>query len=273
MRTIRLLIVVSAVLTGLILFAVPAWAQTATLTNKGILDMVKGGLAAEIILAKIQTSPCDFDTSSAALIEMKAAGVPDAVILAVVTAGSPGTKGVGPPQTLPQDFPTTQGLANHTKPAPGSPKEYPKAEVFAGGSFLRSEGQNYAGWQGSVAGNFHRNIGVVGDFGGQYTRMEGVGVSSYQFLLGPRFSVRGERFTAFTHFLGGRANVGAGLEGISVRFSGPALACGGGVDVNLGKYVAIRVMQLDWVMTRILGEWQTHNVRYGTGVVFRFGGT
>ena len=178
MRTIRLLIVVSAVLTGLILFGVPAWAQ----------------------------------------------------------------------------------------------KEYPKAEVFGGFSFLRSEGENLAGWQGSVAGNFHRNIGFVGDFGGQYKNISGVGVSTYSYLVGPRFSFRDKRVTAFTHFLGGGANAGGGLEGISVRFSGPALACGGGVDVNLGKYVAIRVMQLDWVMTRILGEWHTHNVRYGTGVVFRFGG-
>lgn len=97
---------------------------SATLTNKGILDMVKGGLAEEIILAKIQTSPCDFDTSPAALTEIKAAGVPDAVILAMVTAGSPGTKGVGPPQTLPQNSPTTQALANHTGPALGPPKGF-----------------------------------------------------------------------------------------------------------------------------------------------------
>jgi len=150
--------------------------------------------------------------------------------------------------------------------------DYPKAEVFGGFSFLRSGGQNLAGWQGSVAGNFHRNIGVVGDFGGQYKSISGVGVSTYQFLLGPRFSVRGKGFTAFSHFLVGGVNIGAGLEGVSVRASGLALGVGGGVDVNLGKSVAIRVMQLDWGATRVLGEWETHNIRYGAGVVFKFGG-
>jgi hypothetical protein len=151
--------------------------------------------------------------------------------------------------------------------------DYPKAEVFGGFSFLRCcGGENLAGWQGSVAGNFHRNIGLVGDFGGQYKSISGVGVSTYEFLIGPRFTVRGKGFTAFSHFLVGGVNEGAGLEGISVRASGVALGVGGGVDINLGKSVAIRVMQLDWASARVLGEWYTHNIRYGVGVVFKFGG-
>jgi hypothetical protein len=66
----------------------PAQTQTQTgateLTNKDVLDMVKSGLATEIIVAKIKASPGKFDTSAATMAELKSAGVPDAVIMAMV---------------------------------------------------------------------------------------------------------------------------------------------------------------------------------------------
>jgi hypothetical protein len=60
--------------------------QTAipALTNKDVLDMVKSGLATDIIVAKIKASPGKFDTSGATLAELKSANVPDAVIMAMV---------------------------------------------------------------------------------------------------------------------------------------------------------------------------------------------
>ena len=64
--------------------------QTApqALTNKDILDMMKAGLATEIIIAKIKSSATNFDTSPGALAELKAANVPDNVILAMVKGPS-----------------------------------------------------------------------------------------------------------------------------------------------------------------------------------------
>jgi hypothetical protein len=56
----------------------------AELTNKDVLDMLKAGLATEIIVAKIKSSPTKFDTSAATLAELKEAKVPDAVIMAMV---------------------------------------------------------------------------------------------------------------------------------------------------------------------------------------------
>ena len=56
----------------------------AELTNKDVLEMLKVGLATEIIVAKIKTSPTRFDTSAATLAELKEAKVPDAVIMAMV---------------------------------------------------------------------------------------------------------------------------------------------------------------------------------------------
>ena len=56
------------------------------LTNKDILDMVGAGLTAEVVIAKMKLSKCNFDTSPDALKALKAANVPDAVILAMVQA-------------------------------------------------------------------------------------------------------------------------------------------------------------------------------------------
>jgi hypothetical protein len=70
-------------------------AVAASLTNKDVLDMVKAGLTADIIVAKVKSSPRSFDTSPAVLAELKAASVPDAVILAMVNG--PAKPGEAPP--------------------------------------------------------------------------------------------------------------------------------------------------------------------------------
>lgn len=61
----------------------------ARLTNKDVLDMVKAGLATAVVVAKIKGSASGFDTSPAALQELKAAGVPDEVMLSMVQAAAP----------------------------------------------------------------------------------------------------------------------------------------------------------------------------------------
>jgi hypothetical protein len=54
------------------------------LTNKDVLEMLKAGLTADVVVAKIKSSTTSFDTSPSALSELKAANVPDPVILAMV---------------------------------------------------------------------------------------------------------------------------------------------------------------------------------------------
>jgi hypothetical protein len=68
------------------------------LSNKDVLDLHKAGLSAEVLIAKIKSSRAAFDTQPAALQELKAAGVPDAVILAVVQAASDAATAVAPAQ-------------------------------------------------------------------------------------------------------------------------------------------------------------------------------
>jgi len=48
------------------------------------------------------------------------------------------------------------------------------------------------------------------------------------------------------------------------------MAIGGGLDVNAGEHVAIRVIQADWLSFRRSGESSNGNVRVSAGLVFRF---
>ncbi|MCX6538163.1 MAG: hypothetical protein NT151_04410 [Acidobacteria bacterium] len=67
--------------------ATEAAAAAQTLTNTDITAMVKAKLPAVVILAKIRSSPCKFDTSTNALIKLSEAGVPPDVITAVMDCG------------------------------------------------------------------------------------------------------------------------------------------------------------------------------------------
>ena len=61
---------------------------TTALRNQDVLEMLKAGLSPEVVAAKINISSCDFDTSPVALKQLKAAGVPDKVLLAMLRAAS-----------------------------------------------------------------------------------------------------------------------------------------------------------------------------------------
>ena len=77
--------------------AAAAKAQTPALTNKDVLDMMKAGLTADVIVAKIKSSETNFDTTPNSLAELKAANVPDNVMLAMVKGPSPASATTGPP--------------------------------------------------------------------------------------------------------------------------------------------------------------------------------
>ena len=69
-----------------------AQAAATPLTNKDVLEMLKAGVTADVVVAKIKSSPANFDTSPAALADLKAANVPDNVILAMVNGPSAATQ-------------------------------------------------------------------------------------------------------------------------------------------------------------------------------------
>lgn len=73
---------------------------TTQLTNKEVAEMVKAGLAPDIIVAKIRSSPSRFDTTPNTLAELKTAGIPDSVIMAMVQ--STGEPAPGPIAAAPE---------------------------------------------------------------------------------------------------------------------------------------------------------------------------
>lgn len=69
----------------------PSQETVTPLSNRDVLSMLKANLSADVIIAKIKASACDFDTTPAVLQQLKTDGVPDAVLLAMVMAPKPGT--------------------------------------------------------------------------------------------------------------------------------------------------------------------------------------
>lgn len=80
------------------------------LSNDDIIKMVQLKFGDGVIVAKIESSSSDFDTSMDALTKLKAAGVSDAVMQAMIAAGEPG--GCEAPPT-PLSGPSTDPNAEH----------------------------------------------------------------------------------------------------------------------------------------------------------------
>lgn len=72
---------------GLLLCVVliqPIYAQDEKITNSSILEMVKLGFSSDIIISKINSSTCDFNTSIDSLKVMKEMGVDNDIIIAMI---------------------------------------------------------------------------------------------------------------------------------------------------------------------------------------------
>lgn len=143
-------------------------------------------------------------------------------------------------------------------------EEYPKAEVFGGYQFTHlSPSINANGWNAAVNGNLNRWFGVTGDFSGTYKN----GGHMYTYMFGPTFSARTQNVTPFVHALFGGATLGGNGGGSSGAFS---MGLGGGLDVNAGRHLALRLVQADWLLLHSGGETAKKNVRISTGLVLRF---
>ena len=82
----------------------PAMAQGSSaqvLHNEDVIQMVHAKLSDEVIVAKIKSSPCKFDTSPDQLIKLKSAGASDEVLKARPECGMPaGTPAAAPPAVI-----------------------------------------------------------------------------------------------------------------------------------------------------------------------------
>jgi opacity protein-like surface antigen len=189
----------------------------------------------------------------------------------------------------------------------------PRAEVFGGYGFARTGGirdsqnrdKNLNGWATSVVFSPLDWFGIEGAISGHYGRGEsavtlppipGIPVptfttrtsaSLYTFTAGPRFSARSDRVTGYGHVLAGAARYRQDLDFsvsyipepdplISATFKQTRFAAifGGGIDVKVTDRVAVRVVEVDYLLTRF-EEPDTSRVQSGlrlsTGIVFSFG--
>jgi hypothetical protein len=96
--------------------------QVVFLRNSDVLAMVRAKIPPEVIVAKIKSSSCRFDTFPSVLAELKYNGVPDSVLLAMVEAPA----GVAPKP------------AQESKPAPVSGTKQPDN---IGGVILRDRSE------------------------------------------------------------------------------------------------------------------------------------
>ena len=183
----------------------------------------------------------------------------------------------------------------------------PKAELFVGYSYLRAvpapaDGNRMMwlnGGSASIAFNFNRHLGLVGDFGGfddSQVRLAGTGGTptsvvdssgtAYTYLFGPRLSFRNhERVTPFVQVLFGGIHASAVTVSSGCTDGGCtvlpaensfAMTAGGGLDFKVGEHFAIRLIQAEYLMTGFenlaTGASATQNdMRLSSGVVFRLG--
>src|SRR5262245_12680409 len=155
--------------------------------------------------------------------------------------------------------------------------EVPRWELFAGFSYLPAGPEDFPrdnsfGLQTSIAGNLNRWFGFVLDVGAQHGsknfQQPFIGGTAktnvYEYLAGPRFSIRTPRANAFIHALvggaSGRTDIG------SFSDTELAIGAGGGVDIHLNHRIAVRAIQFDYLgsFTDMLED----NVRVGIGIVF-----
>jgi hypothetical protein len=156
------------------------------------------------------------------------------------------------------------------------PNAFRRAEInWNAISLARIEGLNGWGGQLGVAINIVPAIAIVGDFDAHRNNELGATLDLYTYRAGPRFySHHGDRVRTFGHVLVGGAQLkeSAVISGLTTSLSvnGFALAVGGGVDVGIKPWFAIRAGQFDYDYTRFQGM-TLDGFRVGGGVVFRMG--
>jgi opacity protein-like surface antigen len=151
-----------------------------------------------------------------------------------------------------------------------------KFDLFGGYSYFNGSSSGAAsrfslnGWNAQGTYNFTRWLGATADFGGYYGSPFKVSANDYTFLFGPTINVRTPHFTPFVHALFGVDRFHAAALGGSINDTAFAMAMGGGVDIPVKGMFSIRAGQIDWMRTDHFNNAQ-NNLRFSTGVVFRFG--
>ena len=156
-------------------------------------------------------------------------------------------------------------------------QERPRADLFAGYSLVRSEGESLHGGEVALAWHVSDHLSVVLDLDAHGRTIEGVDHTTSGVLAGPRLGFRAGGITPFVHALLGvvrdEDSVTVFTQTISERHTGAGGALGGGLDFG-SRRLGGRV-QADYRLWRRGtdgGGTETHgDPRISAGAVFRFG--
>lgn len=178
---------------------------------------------------------------------------------------------------------------------PAAAQEVPAVETFAGYQYTRVNpgsgisGINLNGWNAAMQFNASSWLGLVADFSGAYgsptvnvppTGTVELSTNLHTFLFGPQIAARRyERVTPFARILFGGVRAGGSSSPFGRRpdisEAGFAMALGGGLDVKASEHVALRLVQADYLLTRLREQngvrANQNNARISAGIVFRFG--
>jgi hypothetical protein len=159
--------------------------------------------------------------------------------------------------------------------APGAAvaQEAPRFEAFAGYSLLRASETTRHGWEGSLRFALAKGFGLQADVSQHYGSNEG-DPDRTTLAGGPAFTLRpAKAFSVYAHALGGvvREKTSIGVFGVDISESQTSFAflAGGGLDLRIKSFLALRPVQIDWAYTQIDGESQS-GLRASFGLVFRF---
>lgn len=158
-------------------------------------------------------------------------------------------------------------------------------EVYIGPTFVRAN-PNFTrpdfrfnretdqfGFNAAVTGYFGKSpVGMTADLGASFSG--GADDASLVTLMaGPQVKLRGHRVEPFARGLIGLGRFAARDQQLTLRFNrdtaGMAWGAGGGFDVVVGKHVAIRPLQVDYIGTHIL-EKNVNYLRASAGITLRF---
>lgn len=275
-----------------------AQTQDQVVTNQSVAEMVKAGVATDLIIDTMYKSDCRFHLDPANLIWLKNAGVPDEIVRAMAAraAGRPAPGPQQPPSTTPSPAPT-QRPSDAPKPpverVTSVGAEIEDWDFRLGTVALQFGGGLSAGTDrptrtvapavnGGITVGLNRYVSLTGDYayhplgtadflscsGGTCAFLP-IKVRAHEMTGGVKVTI--PTSTRFTPFLTGsagafRASAGASVLGIGISASDSAFIGGGGGGFRLNL---TRRLALDYDVRLFVGQYDLFYGRTTLGLQIR----
>ncbi len=272
--------------------------QGQVLTNQSVAEMVKAGVAADLIIDTLYRSDCSFRLDPANLIWLKNAGVPDEIVRVMASRAvglpTPGSKPAAPASPVPAPPPQSSY-------APEPPVERVTnvgAETEDWDFGLGTVALQFAGGlsagtdrpvrtvapavNGGINVGLNRYVSLIGDYAwhplgaadfvscsGGVCAVVPVKVRAHEMTGGVKVSIpTSSRFTPFFTGSAGvfRASAGASVLGIGISASDSAFMGGGGAGFRLNL---TRRLALDYDVRLFTGQYNLFYGRTTLGLLVR----